>query len=103
MKVTSLSILRVTVIAICVAGIGGMVAGSIADNNGAAVTSGLITAVAVVVLMTATLAARWSAPAVDEARAARVESEIQALVHAGASEDEVRALVADAVRLGRGS
>jgi len=102
MKNTSLRILRVTVIGICVAGIGGMVAGSIADNNGAAVTSGLITAVAVLILMTATLASRWAAPALDEERAARVEEQIQALVGRGASEDEVRALVAEAVRLGRG-
>lgn len=97
----SLKALRVIVMAICVAGIGGMVAGSIADNNGAAVTSGLIAAVAVLVLMAATVAAR-SIP-VDEERASRIEEQIGALVEAGASEVEVRTLVADAVRLGRGS
>jgi hypothetical protein len=99
----SLKALRVIVMAICIAGIGGMVAGSIADNNGAAVTSGLIAAVAVLVLMAATVAARSSSSPVDEERASRIEERITALIEAGASEAEVRALVADAVRLGRGS
>ena len=99
----SLKALRVIVMAICVAGIGGMVAGSIADNNGAAVTSGLIAAVAVLVLMAATVAARSNSNPVDEERASRIEERIAALVEAGASEDDVRALVADAVRLGRGA
>ena len=95
--------LRVVVIAVCIAGIGGMVAGSIADNNGAAVTSGLIAAVAVLVLMTATVATRATAPRTVEQRAAHLEDRISALVASGASEDEVRALVAEAVRFGRGS
>ena len=100
----SLKVVRAIVIAVCVAGIGGMVAGSLADNNGAAVTSGLIAAVAVLVLMTATLAARAGAAApVDEQRAERVENRVKELIEAGAAEEAVRALVADAVRLGRGS
>ena len=98
----SLKMLRAIVMTMCVGGIGGMVAGSIADNNGAAVTSGLIAAVAVLVLMAATFATRANVKPIDEDRAARVEEGIAALVGAGADETAVRALVAEAVRLGRG-
>ena len=102
----SLKGLRVVVMTVCGAGIGGMVAGSIADNNGAAITSGLIATVAVLVLMAATVAARTTAPtqsSVDEGRAERIENRVKQLVETGAPEGALRALVADAVRLGRGS
>ena len=44
---------RRAVIAVCVVGIAGMIAGSVADNNGMALTFGLVTAVAVLCLMVA--------------------------------------------------
>jgi len=101
----NLGVVRIVVAALCVAGIAGMIVGSVADNNnGAVITFGLITAAGVVVLMAVTAAAsRTSAPGdeVDEVLAARVEDRIQALLAHGADEPSVRQLVGDAVRLGR--
>jgi hypothetical protein len=54
--VISLRAIRRAVIVVCVIGIAGMIIGSIADNNGTAITFGLITAVAVVGLIAATAA-----------------------------------------------
>ncbi len=101
----NLRLLRSVVAVICVGGIVGMIVGSIAgNNNGVVITFGLITAVSVLVLM-AVAAATRSAPKVtdesDEALAAAVEGQIDGLVAAGADETAVRALVGDAVRLGR--
>ena len=50
--------IRRLVAAVCVAGIAGMIASSIADNNGAAITFGVVTAVAVLCSMTATAVER---------------------------------------------
>jgi hypothetical protein len=100
----NLTVLRIIVAVICVGGIVGMIVGSLADNNnGAVVTFGLVTAVSILVLMAFTYASR-PAPArsVDEGLAERLEDQIQALVASGAAESEVRALVGDAVRFGRG-
>ena len=47
---------RLTVIAICVAGIAGMIVSSVADNSGAALTFGALPAVAVLVLIAVTAA-----------------------------------------------
>ena len=87
-----------------------MIAGSILDNNGFAITFGLITAVAALALV---LVTQISPPgslakpgptapaAVDERLAADLESRIDRLVAAGADEAEVRKLVGRAVELGR--
>jgi multisubunit Na+/H+ antiporter MnhB subunit len=94
---------RRIVIAVCVAGIGGMIAGSIADNNGAAMTAGLVTAVAILCLIVAT-AVTTSPPGAGagaEGAAVEVEDAVEALVAGGADEAEVRELVRRAVRLGR--
>ena len=96
-------------IGVCVTGIAGMIVTSILNHNGAAVTFGLITAVAVLCSMVATAVARDGAgrvgpgrPAPDpEALAPLVEEKIRLLVEAGADEVSVRALVGEAVRLGR--
>lgn len=102
-------ILRRIVVAVFVVGIGGMIGGSIADNNGTAVTFGLVTAVAALGLILVTSAAGPGAfardgaePPLDETLALDVEARIEALVAAGADEDEVRRLVRQAVELGRG-
>jgi hypothetical protein len=99
---------RRIVLAVCVAGIAGMIVSSINDNNGAALTAGLLTAVAVLCLIVATAVtahdpARVGAAAGDdpEELGARVERGVQDLVGAGADEQRVRALVGDALRLGR--
>lgn len=90
------------VLVICVAGIGGMIATSIADSNGGAVTFGLITATAVLGLILVTSVAgpgafRADASRMDDATAAELEARIRRLVEAGADEDEVRRLVGAAL------
>jgi hypothetical protein len=94
----SAAAVRRAVVAVCVLGIAGMIAGSVADNTGAALTCGLVTAVAVLCAIVATAV---SGPADDE-QAARVEAGVHDLVAAGADEEAVRRLVGDAVRLGKG-
>ena len=99
----TLRVLRIVVIVVCVTAIAGMVAGSVANNDGLAITSGLVAGVAVVVLMAATFGAREAGAApVDEERAAALEAQIQALIDRGADETALRSLVGEAVRLGRG-
>ncbi len=108
---TRARVVRWVVIGVCVVGIAGMIVGSVADNNDVALTFGLITAAAVVSLMVATAVSPPSAaprPAAgtsefDEAQAARVERLVQRLVDKGAPEADVRQLVGEAVRLGRGA
>ena len=96
---------RRVVIGVCAVGIGGMIGGSIADNNAVALTFGLITAVAVVCLMVATAVSGSGTPtratAFDDEQAARVEQLVAGLVAQGAPEDAVRRLVGEAVRLGQ--
>jgi hypothetical protein len=93
------------VIAVGAAGIAGIIAGSIADSTGAATTSGVITAIAVIALVLVTAAAGpgafGPAPPVDEQAAADLEDRVQQLVADGADEAEVRALVRAATRLAR--
>jgi hypothetical protein len=86
---------RLTVIAVCVGGIAGMIVSSIADNSGAAVTFGVLTAVAVLVLIAVTAAGPRP---MSEADAERLERRIQDLVAAGADEAAVRELVRAARR-----
>ena len=79
-----------------------MIVGSIADNNGTAITFGLVTAVAAVCLILVTSVSTDPASVqFDDDRARAMESRIQDLVDGGADEDAVRDLVRDAVVLGR--
>lgn len=105
--------IRRIVIVVFVGGIGGMIAGSIVDNNGLAITFGLITAAAALGLILVTSVAgpkafagnedpAARAPVVDESVAADVEARLQDLVAAGTDEQALRVLVARAVELGRG-
>jgi hypothetical protein len=91
---------------VCVVGIGGMIVGSVADDNGVALTFGLLTAGAVACLLVATAVAGPDAlkraTPVDELQAARVERLVSQVVASGADEHLVRALLRAAVRLGRG-
>lgn len=94
---------RALVLVVFAGGIAGMIVSSIADSNGWALTFGLLTAGAALCLITVT-AATGGGTAVDaEQLGAALEARIERLVAAGADEDEVRALVTDAVRFGRGS
>ena len=79
---------RRVVIAVCVCGIAGMIVGSIADNNGMAITFGLVTAVAVLCLIVATAVTRDAAVEGDE-----VEQLVNRIVDQGAAETDVRQLV----------
>lgn len=97
---------RLIVIVVNVLGIAGMIIGSIADNNGVAISFGLVTAVAALCLIVATATggpdAFGRAPAFDAGTASELEDRIGVLVEAGAQESEVRDLVRLAVRLGSG-
>jgi len=97
---------RRVVIGLCAMGVAGMIVASIVNDNGVALTFGLITVGAVACLMVATaVAGPGSARSLppDEARAERVERLVGQLVAAGAEAPLVRALVREAVRLGRGT
>lgn len=99
---------RRIVVAVCVVGIAGMIAGSVADDNDVALTFGLLTAAAVACLMVATAVGAGAGgggdgAALDEEQARKVEGLIGELVAGGADETRVRELVAEAVRLGRGT
>jgi hypothetical protein len=107
---TAASVRRATV-GVCAAGIAGMIVTSVLNHNGAAVTFGLITVAAVLCSMVATAVSRATpsngpggpaGPAADpEVLAPLVEDKIRELVASGADEMSVRALVGEAVRLGR--
>jgi hypothetical protein len=96
---------KVSAVAVCAVGIIGMIVSSALDHNGAAITFGLVTAVAVLCSMVATsVAASSSAGEVrypPDRLAGLVEQQIQALVDGGADEESIRQLVGEAVRLGR--
>lgn len=100
-------LVRRLVMAVSVIGIAGMIVGSVADNNGTAVTFGIITAVAVLGLILATAVGGTTAdqPAriTDEAAAEQLEHDIQHLVADGADEAALRQLVRVAIHLGRRS
>lgn len=101
------------VLVVCGLGIVGMIVSSATNHNGAAITFGLITAVAVLCQMTATtvvneLKRAPRAPIATESGrldddASALEDGIAALVDTGAEEAAVRDLVRRAVRLGRQS
>jgi UPF0716 family protein affecting phage T7 exclusion len=104
--------IRRLVLVVFVAGIAGMIVGSIADNNGVAITFGLITATAAVGLILVTAVAGPEAfgraaarprPQVDDAVRAgdELEQQVARLVEAGAEERQVRELVRRAVAFGR--
>jgi len=101
----SAELIRRVVLAVCVLGIAGMIVTNIAGNTGGALTFGLITAVAVLCSIVATAVSARSPSVASDADAeelgARIEGRIALCVASGVDEDEVRALVADAVRLGR--
>jgi multisubunit Na+/H+ antiporter MnhB subunit len=96
--------IRRAVLAIFVLGIAGMIAASIAERTGAAITAGLITAVAMLCLVLVTSVAPsedFGSRMVDEDAAAEVEERVADLVTGGADEAEVRSLVRAVRRLER--
>ena len=93
---------RRVVVAVCLGGIAGMIATSIAGSNAGALTFGLITAAAALSLIVVTaVTAPVDATLGDQQLAEQLERRIDELVAAGADEAAVRALVGDSVRYGR--
>jgi hypothetical protein len=94
--------IRRIVIVLCAAGVAGMIAASITNHIGVAITSGMVAAIAVLCLILVTAAAgpaAFAAPAaVDEQAASDLERRVQHLVDAGADETEVRSLLRAAGR-----
>ncbi len=90
---------------IFVVGIAGMIAMSIADNDGGAVTFGLVCAAAAVCLIAITSVTTGRADdhpiRFDDETAVELEDRISDIVVSGADEEQVRDLVRLAVRLGR--
>ena len=86
-----------------VAGIAGLIISSVAGNNAGFVLSiGLGIVFAAIALLTyGAVTAKERIEPFDEARAEQLEAQVQALVHSGAPEEQVRALVRDAMRIGR--
>lgn len=101
----SLRMLRTICAAIFVSGIAGLIISSVAgNNNGVVLTVGITTAVAAIALLAASSVARREPIDVfEEAKAERLESRMQQLIDAGATETDVRDLVREAIRLGRRS
>lgn len=106
--------IRRIVLVVFLGGIAGMIVGSVEDNNGFAVSFGIVTAVAALCLMLVTSVAPAGSLArsrgrgrgqddelVDPVVAADVEARIGELVRRGADELEVRQLVRRAIDLGR--
>ena len=96
---TRTRVIRIAVIVVCVGGIAGMIVTSITNHNGAAITFGLITAVAILCQMAATTVVNESRTREGDGTA--LEAHIHNLVASGADEAVVRDLVRRAVRLGR--
>ena len=86
-----------------VAGIAGLIISSVAGNNAGYVLSiGLVMVFAAIALLTyAAVTAKERIEPFDEARAEQLEAQVAALVQSGAPEAQVRALVRDALRIGR--
>ena len=104
--------IRRLVLVVFVGGIAGMIVGSILDNNGVAITFGLVTATAAVGLILVTAVAPPEAFRKGAVRVAAtsgdgdgalVEEQVERLVTAGADETEVRELVRRSIAFGRRS
>jgi hypothetical protein len=89
--------------AVFVCGIAGLIISSVAGNNeGLVLTIGGATVVASIVLLAvSSVTSTRRIEVFDEARAERLENEVQTLVAAGADEQAVRTLVRQAMQLGR--
>lgn len=87
-----------------VASIAGLIVSSIAGNNeGWVVTIGVVSAVtAIVLIVSSAVVSSKRIPAFSEVEAERIEEHVRRLVAAGADENDVRELVKNSIRLGRG-
>jgi len=94
---------RISCAVIFVLGIAGMIISSIAGNNvGVVTTIGIMTAIAALVLLIASVSSSPSRLDVfDEADAQILERQIVELVKSGTNETALRSIVRDATKLGR--
>jgi hypothetical protein len=90
--------LRAVLRVVAALGIPGVIAGSIAGNDAVALTFGAVIATAAFGLIVVT--AVTGPAASEDVLGGAIEARIASLVAGGAAETEVRALVADARRLG---
>jgi hypothetical protein len=98
----SVRVARLALTAVTLAAIPGMVVSLAGDHQRAALAFGLVAGVAALGLILVTAVAAEPAGEKDaEEQAAGVEARVVALVARGADEQEVRQLVAEAVKLGR--
>lgn len=97
-------LIRFTCFAIFLAGVPGIIVTSIvSNNNGGIVTIGMCMVAAAIVLITMSATTTSQRLQVfHDVAAERVEDRVRALVEAGASENEVRALIRDTIDLTRG-
>jgi multisubunit Na+/H+ antiporter MnhB subunit len=93
-------VVRRCLIAVCAAGIAGMIVTSIADSPGGALTFGLLTAVAALGMILVTAVTNGGSAREDDELGETIEDHVRRLVEAGAEEREVRALLREAMRLG---
>ncbi len=95
--------IRVGCAVIFLGGLAGIIASSIAGNNeGFVVTFGSITAVAALVLIAVSAVTnRTQIDVFADADAERLESQIVAVIEQGADEAAVRALVREALNIGK--
>jgi len=109
--------IRRLVLLVFVSGIAGMIVGSILDNNGVAITFGLVTAMAAVGLILVTAVAppgafRGNGGATDDdptsvpdegadAAGMAIEEQVELLVGRGADEQELRELIRRSIAYGR--
>jgi hypothetical protein len=92
---------RGALLGVCVAGIAGMIATSIADSAAGALTFGLLTAAAALGLILVTAVTTGGSARSPDELAVEVERRVDALVATGADEAMVRDVVRQAVKLGR--
>ena len=101
----SLKTFRIACAVVFVAGIVTMIVTSIVSNNmGVMVTTGVLTAIAAVVLLAVTAATEGKpfGGITDDIAAERLERRIEALVATGVNETELRGIVRESIKLGRG-
>jgi hypothetical protein len=97
---------RIACAVVFVAGIATMIVTTIVSNDmGVMITTGVLTAIAAIVLLAVTAVSdgRPLGSITDDIAAERLERRIGALVAEGADETELRTLVRDSLRLGRGT
>jgi hypothetical protein len=93
--------IRRSLVAVCLAGIAGMIVTSIAASNGGALAFGLVTAAAATGLILVTAVTNGGRAQDADQLGASLEWRIERLVQSGADERAVRALAGDAVELGQ--